>query len=109
MVLFLKRLPNKKVWFYQLNLDRNLGKGNPLNETDLAEFVELQKTKVNSKNSWNIDAKDIDQTTFDLSAKNPNKGGEVPLREPKRILEEIKKLDELNERLLKIISNLLQT
>ena len=46
VVLFFEKAPlTKKVWFYQLNLDRNLGKGNPLNETDLAEFVELQKLK----------------------------------------------------------------
>jgi len=43
VLFFEKGAPTKKVWFYQLNLDRNLGKTNPLNENDLAEFVELQK------------------------------------------------------------------
>jgi len=94
VLFFEKGTPTKKAWFYQLNLDRNLGKGQPLSEADLAEFVELQKTKANSKNSWSVDIKDVDQSTFDLSAKNPSKGGEVALREPKEILEEIKKLDE---------------
>jgi type I restriction enzyme M protein len=45
VLFFEKGTPTQKVWFYQLNLDRNLGKGNPLNEKDLAEFIELQKTK----------------------------------------------------------------
>ena len=43
VLFFTKGEPTKKVWFYQLNLDRNLGKTNPLNEKDLADFVTLQK------------------------------------------------------------------
>jgi len=39
----------------------------------LAEFVALQKTFADSENSWTINVKDIDQNTFDLSVKNPNK------------------------------------
>lgn len=41
VLFFQKGSPTKKVWFYQLNLDRNLGKTNALSEKDLAEFVEL--------------------------------------------------------------------
>lgn len=103
VLFFEKGAPTKKVWFYQLNLSRNLGKGNPLNEADLAEFVELQKNKVDSEYSWSVDVKNIDQDTFDLSVKNPNKGEEVALREPKEILEEMRRLDEESaEILLKI-------
>jgi type I restriction enzyme M protein len=43
----------------------------------LAEFVELQKTFADSENSWTVNVKDIDQSTFDLSVKNPNKKEEV--------------------------------
>ncbi len=86
VLFFEKGEATEKVWFYQLNLDRNLGKTNALNEKDLAEFVELQKTQAESENSWNIQVKDIDQTTFDLSAKNPNKKTEAPLRQPEDIL-----------------------
>ncbi len=103
VLFFEKGSPTKNTWYYQLNLDRNLGKGNPLNENDLAEFIELQKTKANSKNSWSIDIKDVDQTTFDLSAKNPNKEGEVILREPKKILEEMKNLDLQSKDILEAI------
>ena len=108
VLFFEKGSPTKKVWFYQLNLDRNLGKGNPLNEADLAEFVKLQKTKATSDNSWTIDIKDVNKETCDLSVKNPNKGGEIVLREPKDILEEIGKLDKENEDILKNISNYLK-
>ncbi|MFA5386742.1 MAG: N-6 DNA methylase [Candidatus Paceibacterota bacterium] len=100
VLFFEKGSPTKKVWFYQLNLARNLGKGQPLSEVDLAEFVELQKDKKNSDNSWSLDVKNIDQTTFDLSVKNPNKNDEVVLREPKEILEEMKKLDSESKKIL---------
>ena len=83
----------KKVWYYQLNLGRDLGKGNPLNEADLAEFVKLQKTKADSENSWSVDVSGVDQETFDLSVKNPNKKDEAVLREPKEIIAEMQKLD----------------
>ncbi len=103
VLFFEKGTSTKKVWFYQLNLDRNLGKGNPLNESDLAEFVKLQKTKANSGNSWSVDIKNVNKETFDLSVKNPNKKEENVLQEPHKILEEIKKLDKESEELLKKI------
>ena len=103
VLFFTKGAPTKKVWFYQLNLARNLGKGQPLSEADLAEFVALQKTKGDSANSWSLDVKDIDQATFDLSVKNPSKAGEVALREPKDILEGIRKLDKESGEILEKI------
>jgi type I restriction enzyme M protein len=107
VLFFEKGTPTKKVWFYQLNLDRNLGKTNALIEKDLEEFVELQKVKEDSKNSWSINVKDIDQTTFDLSAKNPNKKKEAALRQPKEILEEMKALDEESTDILNSILELI--
>lgn len=108
VVLFFKKgSPTKKVWYYRLNLDRNLGKTNPLSEKDLAEFVELQKTKGDSENSWSVDVKDIDQKTFDLSVKNPNSVGEVALRDPQEILAEIRELDEESSKILDNIAQLL--
>ena len=73
VLFFEKGSATQKVWFCQLNLDRNLGKNNALNEKDFAEFVEFQKTLAESKNTWSIAIKNIDQTTFHFSAKNPNK------------------------------------
>lgn len=107
VLFFEKGNPTKQVWFYQLNLDRNLGKTNALNEKDLAEFVKLQKTKSDSENSWSIDVKDIDQRTFDLNAKNPNKKEVAALRQPHEILKEIKALDEESADILNSILGLL--
>ncbi len=107
MLFFEKGKPTQKVWFYSLNLDRNLGKTNPLNENDLAEFIKLQKTFAESENSWNISIKDIDQSTYDLSVKNPNKKEETALRSPQAILEEMKALDEESAEILDLIRDLI--
>ena len=107
VVLFFKKgEPTKNVWFYQLNLDRTLGKTNPLNEDDLREFVELQKTKADSENSWSVDVATLDEN-FDLSVKNPNKEEVVDERTPQEIAEEIKALNEDSQRLLNEIMKLL--
>jgi len=107
VLFFDKGMSTKKVWFYSLSLDRNLGKTNPLNEKDLSEFVELQKTQADSANSWTLDLKNIDKTTYDLSAKNPNIAEEAPLREPSEILKAMAKLDKESEAILKTIKELL--
>lgn len=107
VLFFEKGKPTQKVWFYQLNLDRNLGKTNPLNENDLADFVRLSVAKEDSPNSWTINIKDIDQNTFDLSVKNPNKKEEVTLRPPQAILKEMKALDEESAEILNSILNLI--
>ena len=107
VLFFTKGEPTKKVWFYQLNLDRNLGKTNPLNEKDLADFVALQKTKDESENSWNVRLSDVDQSTFDLSVKNPNTPDEAPLRSPAEILEAMETLDKKSETVLKSILDLI--
>jgi len=107
VLFFEKGKPTQKVWFYSLNLDRNLGKTNPLNENDLAEFVELQKSFAESENSWTVNVKDIDQSTFDLSVKNPNKKEVVRLRSPHEILEEMKALDEESAEILNSILELI--
>ena len=107
VLFFDKGVSTKNIWYYQLNLDRNLGKTNPLSERDLAEFVELQKTKADSDNSWTVKIADINQDTFDLSTKNPNKKEEAPLREPNEILEEISGLDKESADILKSIRELI--
>jgi type I restriction enzyme M protein len=93
VLFFEKGTKTRKVWFYSLDPGRNLGKTNPLNDDDLAEFVKLQETFADSDKSWSVDAKTIDQTTFDLSVKNPNGGEEIVHRSPKIIMAEITALD----------------
>jgi type I restriction enzyme M protein len=107
VLFFEKGAPTRKIWYYQLGPGRNLGKTNPLSDDDLAEFVKLQKTFPDSPKSWTVDAKTIDQETFDLSVKNPNVNGEVKHRSPKEILDEIARLDAQSAKVLQSIRGLL--
>lgn len=107
IVLFFKKgEPTKNVWFYQLNLDRTLGKTDPLNENDLADFVELQKTKADSENSWTVDVADLNDQ-YDLSVKNPNKVEVVDERTPQQIADEIRTLANDSQALLDEIIGML--
>ena len=100
VLFFTKGEATQNIWFYQLNLERNLGKTDPLNEKDLAEFMELQKSKKDSENSWTVKVADLDQETFDLSVKNPNKNDEVVLRSVEEILDEMKESDKKSDEVL---------
>jgi len=107
VLFFEKGAPTRKTWYYQLDPGRNMGKTNPLNDDDLAEFVKLQKKFTVSPKSWSVDAKNIDLKTFDLSVKNPDGGEEVIHRSPKKIMDEIAELDAESAKVLKTIKHLL--
>jgi type I restriction enzyme M protein len=107
VLFFEKGVPTRKVWYYQLDPGRSLGKTSPLNDDDLAEFVKLQKKLADSDKSWTLDVKDIDKATFDLSVKNPHGGEEVVHRSPQEIMDEIASLDAQSAEVLATIRGLL--
>ncbi len=106
VLFFEKGSRTRKVWFYQLNPGRNLGKTNPLNDDDLVEFIEQQRTFADTAKSWSVDVAGIDTATWDLSVKNPNGGDEVALRTPLEILDEIAALDAESAEVLATIRGL---
>ena len=106
VLFFDKGAPTRKVWYYQLNPGRNMGKTNPLNDEDLADFVARQKTFADSAQSWSVDVAKIDAATWDLSVRNPNGGDEVALRTPQAILDEIAALDAESAGVLAVIRGL---
>ena len=108
VLFFEKGVPTEKIWYYQLNLDRNLGKTNPLNEADLADFEKLFADKADSANSWSVDVKSLDPKTLDLSVKNPNRKEEAPARTPAEIIAEMKSLEQENLKLLSEIEALVK-
>ena len=107
VLFFEKGAPTRTIWYYQLDPGRNLGKTNPLNDDDLAEFVELQKTFADSPKSWSEDVAGIDPATFDLSVKNPDGGEVVVHRSPQAIMDEIAALDAESAQVLAKIRALL--
>lgn len=105
VLFFDKGTPTKKIWYYQLNPGRNLGKTNALNEDDLADFLALQKTKADSENSWTLDVSTLG-SDYDLSVKNPNKVEEVDERTSVEIVASLLELQEESQSLLNEIKEM---
>ena len=104
-LFFDKGTPTKKIWYYQLNPGRNLGKTNALNEEDLADFLKLQKTKADSENSWSIDISTLGDDC-DLSVKNPNKVEEKDERSASEITDSLIALNNEAQTLLNEIKEM---
>lgn len=122
VLFFEKGAPTRKVWFYQLipstssGQARNLGKTNPLNDADLADFIELAASRASAtegpvtSKSWNVDIQspNFDRSLSIVEAKNPNGGGEVTHRSPQEIMAEISRGDAESAEILKKIKALLK-
>lgn len=106
VLFFTKGEPTRRIWYYQLNLGRTLGKTNPLSEADLEDFVALQKTQAESENSWTLDVSALGDDC-DLSVKNPNKPEVVDNRTTDEILNTIADLNEDSARLINEIKEML--
>jgi type I restriction enzyme M protein len=107
VLFFEKGQPTQKIWYYQLNPGRNMGKTNPLNEDDLAEFVAMSRTQALGDNSWCVNVDSINPETWDLTAKNPNRVEEIDKRSPEAIIAEIEALNAHADRALEAIKQLL--
>ena len=107
VLFFRKGEPTKKIWYYQLTPGRSMGKTNPLNERDLEEFIESQKSFKDSKLSWSVDKLSLNQDTWDLSAKNPNANDQILHQSPAEIFAEIETLETQNQEILQRIKSLI--
>ncbi|MEX0953608.1 MAG: N-6 DNA methylase [Rhizobiaceae bacterium] len=87
VLFFEKGEATRETWYYQLDPGRNMGKTNPLNDNDLAEFVSLQKNFAKGPKSWTVSRADLDEVTFDLSVKNPNAPEAEKLRSPEEVID----------------------
>jgi len=107
VLFFDKGTSTKRIFYYDLNLDRNLGLKNPLNEKDLNDFIHLYENKKESPNSWFKDYTDINKDNWDLTVVNPNQKEEIDDRSPEDIFLEIEELDKQSSEVLKKIKELL--
>jgi type I restriction enzyme M protein len=107
VLFFEKGAPTRDIWYYQLDPGRSLGKTNPLNDDDLAEFVELQRTRPNGPKSWIVNRANLDEDTYDLSVKNPNAPEAEPLRSPEEIIGDMLARDAETAQILEDIRGML--
>jgi type I restriction enzyme M protein len=94
VLFFTKGEPTKNIWYYKLKPGRNLGKTKPLNDKDLLDFIDKQDKFIISDNSWVVDIKNVDPSTYDLSVKNPNGEDDLVIRPHGTILKELTALQE---------------
>ncbi len=107
VLFFEKGAKTRKVWYYQLDPGRNMGKTSPLNDEDLAEFVALQASKADSDKSWTVAVADVDKATWDLSVKNPHAPEAEALRSPEQIIVDMLARDEETAQILEEIRRML--
>ena len=93
VLFFEKGKSTEKIWYYQLNVGRNMGKTNPLSDQDLEDFISIFHSQKTGINSWLVDISDVDPTTWDLTPKNPNVVEKIDVRSPTEIIAEIESLD----------------
>ena len=108
ILFFEKGIPTKNIWYYQLNVGRNLGKTNSLNENDLEDFEKLSKSQKPSKNSWILDTNKINRDTLDLNVNNPNFQEIIDNRTPQEIILEIEKLNSAASNILNSIKKIIK-
>ncbi len=107
VLFFRKGEPTQKIWYYQLDPKRSLGKTSPLSDSDLSEFVALSKTLSDSEQSWSLDINSIDLKTYDLSVRNPNRVTEIIYRDVNEVIDELEELDRVSTEMLEKIRGLL--
>ena len=108
VILFFEKVkPTKRIWYYQLNVGRSLGKTNSLNEKDFDDFIKLFKTQKSSDNSWSIELEKINNDTLDLGAQNLNAKEVIDERTPEDIINAIEDLEKKSKEILKKIKVLL--
>jgi type I restriction enzyme M protein len=107
VLFFEKGAPTRDIWFYQLDPGRSMGKTNPLNDDDLAEFIALQATRATGPKSWIVNRADLDEATYDLSVKNPNAPEAAALRTPEDIIADMLARDAETAEILESIRGIL--
>jgi type I restriction enzyme M protein len=93
VLFFRKGEPTQKIWYYQLDPQRNMGKTNPLNDKDMQDFLALAPSRGDSDLSWTVPVSEINEVTWDLSVKNPNRTNTIEHRPPSEVLEDLQQID----------------
>jgi type I restriction enzyme M protein len=107
VLFFEKAEPTRRIWYYQLDPGRTIGKSAPLNDADMAGFIAAQSTFAVGPNSWSVEAHAIEPVTCNLSVRNPGAREAEALRTPREILDEIAALDVESAKILARVRELL--
>jgi len=107
VLFFDKGEPTRSIWYYRLDPGRNMGKTNPLNDADMADFIERQASFAEGPNAWSVSLDALGSATVDLTVRNPNEPEAEAVRSPQEILDEIAALDGESAKILARVRELL--
>ncbi len=107
VLFFTKGSATKEILYHKPNIERNLGKTNPLNFKDLSNFDDVFITRKTDKNTWSKKINQIDKKTWDLGVKNPNQIKKIIKKEPNEIFNEIENLQNKSNQIFRDIKKLI--
>lgn len=106
VLFFTKGEPTQTIWFYQLDPGCNMGKTNPLNDADLAEFCGPASQPGRLAQKLARGRGEPEQRNLRRSVKNPNGGEVVALRSPAEIRMRLRRWTRRGDEVLAVIRGL---
>ena len=88
VIFFDRNGSTSDIYYYEVNPASKLTKNKPITMDHFAEFLECQKERKITENSWLLHVNDIKE--YDISAKNPNKNETIEHKSPIALVENIK-------------------
>lgn len=86
----------ESVWFYELTNDGFELKSTrrPMEGSQIPDFLEKQREKTDSDNSWTVPVSELAEKGYDLSARNPNRTDDYEHRPALELVQSIKAKEE---------------
>ncbi|OFV68364.1 MAG: type I restriction-modification protein subunit M [Candidatus Syntrophoarchaeum caldarius] len=110
LLFFDKTGPAEEIWYYEIQPPeemKNFTKTRPMRDEDWQDCYEKWQNREVSENSWIVKIDGIDEETYELTPRNPNKLKEKEYRPAGEILEDVlreeKEVMELFEELQEIL------
>ena len=103
VLFFTKGSKTEKIWYYEMKLNKTLGKRNPLKDTDLIDFEKKYKEKKISLNSWFVKYEELNKKNYQLISDNPKEPKEYVLRDQNKIVKLVK---ENNDEIKKLFNSI---
>jgi len=92
LLFFDKTGPTEEIWYYEIQPPegmKNFTKTRPMRDEDWQDCYEKWQNRELSENSWIVKIDEIDEETYELTPRNPNKLKKKEYRPAKEILEDI--------------------
>ncbi len=98
IIIFTKGKPTKKVWYFRIDNDGfelNVGRRKIDGKNDIDSLLEIWEEKKVTKNSWEVDIKEIEKNDYSLLiANNVTEKKDIEYKNPKVMIKELLSIEE---------------